>query len=829
MLPPLDLLAPARTTGRRWLVLVLASVAFTAVSLPVGPPLLADQNDRAVEVIDSWEVFDDDTFGDDEGRLPAFRPALTQAPNGDLIAAFNTSTDAHPGGQIRTVRSTDDGVTWGPSQIIATPSIYPGGSIHSSRGMTTLSDGTILLPYNDGVNYSDFNHRDSELFVASSSDSGMMWKGTDEPVELPVDTQEHWQTGRILETFDGTLLLPIWGTKELVEDWETNPQGWTSSVLRSFDGGETWEDYREVAHDPHNPSQFPPFHGAAYPSGANEASLEQLPDGRIVMAIRYATAIGPDEGRFFLSYSEDEGTTWTPPVVTNKKAETLAIRNSPCSDELEGGASKLLLGHRHLTDAGRIPTPDDPGGGAAGISASYDEGATWQDEVFLEDPGGRELGSFVAAEPDFHRLDDRRMLVIFQIQTEGPYRLAANLIEDADAEACQAAADAAQQRAEADVTVFLQREDRDAWAWPLALAHSSFPSDTLVTDVAADAAGQVTCTDERLQLWRLGDPDRPLAPARTLAEAGVEQGDVLQVRSLEPGSQRYRVGHAALDVFPESRHVYAWNDACDYSLELDRQARSLGVDVRTPPGQVLDAIELRAEGETSRLDVDADRLASEGGFLNSDTDPVTGSLGNFGFTSPAALDYQRRSVGADLGDVHTIDRVQIVDTDASSRLTAAHYTLWVSQDNETYERVEDWTFSADVVDGLLVHTFDDFEVEGRYIKLNTSYEGTDYSFVINDLAGDFRVYGECGSEDGCLVPAPYGVLVSDDNQRYEQLDEWSFESRVEDGRLVHRFADLGTTARYVKITQPYSDDNATFVLRSLRDDVSLEFAAPGDD
>ena len=189
------------------------------------PPDPNENNNTGLDIVDKGLVLAD------SGQ--AQRPALTRAPNGDLIVAYNTSGDVAPGGEIRTVRSTDNGESWGEPVIVAKPKLYEGGSIHSSRGMTTLNDGTILLPFNDGVNYSKNNNRDSELFVARSSDNGYTWEGLDEPVELPVDVREHWSGSRILELDDNSLLMSLWGTKTLVDDWQTDPMRWRSATVKS--------------------------------------------------------------------------------------------------------------------------------------------------------------------------------------------------------------------------------------------------------------------------------------------------------------------------------------------------------------------------------------------------------------------------------------------------------------------------------------------------------------------------------------------------------------------------------------------------------------------
>ncbi|MER7334205.1 MULTISPECIES: sialidase family protein [unclassified Micromonospora] len=644
-------------------------VALVSTTVPAVPVAAADAVGPALTVIDSWDVTGPHTFPDAGGGvLQAQRPALTQAPNGDLLAAFNTSGDAHPGGQLRMIRSSDSGRTWGPSTVVAEPRLFGDrGSISAQRGMATLSDGTILLPYNDAVNHVNYNNRESVLFVARSTDNGHTWTGTDEPVALPIPIREaHIGGSPILELGDGTLLLPIWGALELVDGWETDPMRWRSGVLRSFDGGRTWSDYRTIAYDPNNPPQFPPFHSARYTSGANELALQDLPDGRVVAVVRYASGVGPNRGQVYLSYSSDHGATWTAPVATGQQAEALSLTIAPCTGDLPVGTSKLLMGHRYLDAAGTRT-------GRAAIRSSFDGGVTWAGETFLVDPGGATNLGAATGEPAFHRLSDDRLLVLFQVSLNGaPFKIVANVVEDAtDPADCRAQATDAAARATANPTVFLDRADRDRWPWPFASRKATSAATETVGDLLESHASALTCRPgDRLNL--IGADGQPLDRAATLAEAGVANGSVLRVGG-DPSTGLWRIGHSELDVFPGTRHLYGWDEACaTASLALDYRGRALGLDVDLPAGHAVSAVELR-------------------------------------------------------------------DTNGSSRLVASDYRLFTSADNDTYREVPGWTFSSRVQDGRLVHRFDGLSVTDRYVKVHQRWTNTAYTFVVGDPRSDVRV------------------------------------------------------------------------------------------
>lgn len=596
---------------RRSFAIVAALAVAGAVLPPVAAQAKAD-SDSALRVVDAWDVTGPETFPDANSPLPAQRPALTQAPNGDLLVAFNTSGDAHPGGQLRMIRSRDQGRTWGPSEVIAEARLFgDAGSISATRGMATLNDGTILLPYNDAVNHVNYNNRESVLFVARSTDSGHTWTGTEEPVKLPIPIREaHVGGSQILELADGTLLLPIWGALELVDGWETDPMRWRSGVLRSFDGGQTWTDYQTIAYDPNNPPQFPPFNGANYTSGANELALHELPDGRITAVIRYATGIGPNRGQLYLSYSNDGGASWTTPVATGQQAEALSLTYAPCTDRLPAGQAKLLMGHRELNASGtRI--------GQTALQASFDGGVTWTGKVRLQDPTGATNLGAATGEPAFHRLSENRLLVLFQVFLPGrPSKIVANVVEDVPDEAtCRAQAAAAVQAAAATPTFFIDRADREEWAWPFASRKVRYPSATTVGEVIDSASAGLSCAGPGLRVTLNG---KNLDRSATLAEAGVKNGSVLQL-SGPPAGRRWRVGFAELDVAPGSRHVYGWDRACaPTAWALDYRSRSLGLEFLLPAGLVVSAVELRDRDAATRLTGDSYRL-----FSSPDNDVYT--------------------------------------------------------------------------------------------------------------------------------------------------------------------------------------------------------------
>lgn len=542
------------------------------------------ENSPALRVIDAWPVTSADTFPDNEFPLPAYRPALTRAPNGDLLVAFSTSTDSYAG-DVRVIRSTDHGRTWSPATIIDAPTPYgPNTGVSATRGMTTLSDGRILLPFNAGINHIEHNNRESLLFVGQSSDNGHHWTHTSKPIDLPVPFREQWIAGsRILELTDGTLLLSIWGTQELVKNWREDPMRQQCGVLRSHDGGNTWSEYSTIGHDPHNPPQFPPFHSVFYPSGANEFTMAELPDGRVLALVRFATGIGAQRGQAYVSWSSDRGMSWSAPLATGLQVETLSLISITGQSD-----SALVLGYRALDKDGRRP-------GETGLAISHDGGISWHEEILLRDPIAKDDLEPAVGEPDFYQISDNRLLVLFQsAKRDQPFRIVANLVS----------VDSSAITASTNQTVYVQRTDRANWPWPLASACLSVSPETPVRDVVSSAAYRLGAQPSEELIFH--DIDL----ATTVQTAGIVNGAVLHLHSRIPrNTNRIRIGHNELDVCPSSRHLYGWDDnVAPGPFALDARGRSLGLEIEIPSGQALDWVELRGNSTATRLQAEHYRL-----------------------------------------------------------------------------------------------------------------------------------------------------------------------------------------------------------------------------
>lgn len=131
-------------------------------------------------------------------------------------------------------------------------------------------------------------------------------------------------------------------------------------------------------------------------------------------------------------------------------------------------------------------------------------------------------------------------------------------------------------------------------------------------------------------------------------------------------------------------------------------------------------------------------LASSNGWTAADASPFASALTDLGRTTPLALDYDYRSVGADLGGVRSFTAVEIVQASSLSRLNSRDLALYVSDDNAAWQRVDD---AEHVELGSTTWLYLGAGRNARYVKVHSHRGDTSgYTCVINNLAADLRVY-----------------------------------------------------------------------------------------
>jgi len=134
------------------------------------------------------------------------------------------------------------------------------------------------------------------------------------------------------------------------------------------------------------------------------------------------------------------------------------------------------------------------------------------------------------------------------------------------------------------------------------------------------------------------------------------------------------------------------------------------------------------------------KMPLTGGYLNSDTDPTTGVLADWGTSSTVAVDYQSRSVGLDFSSTVPIDTVELWDSDNASTLTENNFTLYKSDNNASYTQITGWTFSTRTENNRLVYKFVFTNTNARYIKIHCNITGTGGTFQLLNISEDVRAF-----------------------------------------------------------------------------------------
>lgn len=134
--------------------------------------------------------------------------------------------------------------------------------------------------------------------------------------------------------------------------------------------------------------------------------------------------------------------------------------------------------------------------------------------------------------------------------------------------------------------------------------------------------------------------------------------------------------------------------------------------------------------------------ASKNGFLLNDSSPVTGTVSDWGQTAALSLDVNGTSAALDIGNGKKLGRIELKDSDASSRVLRSDYEIYASSDNTTYTMVNYWIFTKRVADGRLVHTFDfPGGLDAKYVKIKTDYTGTTgATFILSNPQTDMKAF-----------------------------------------------------------------------------------------
>ncbi len=241
-------------------------------------------------------------------------PSLVRLPAGEIICNVTTSPDeTNPEGRSAgSCFSQDGGATWGrrhpllglSSQGAYTPTPLPDGTvwvmgldlIPDPPGQSKQFRTSLTIVSRDGLEIK--KRRDIVIRLAQPALMRPIQAFAGKPLVSKVNDQiagVPW--GSIVRGLNGDLLVPFYYMTE------RDPKYYRSVLLRSADGGKTWNEYSTIAALGFN---LKPWPGMGR-EGGDETDIVWLRDKRLYAVFRTGWGFMGE------AWSSDDGKTWTPP------------------------------------------------------------------------------------------------------------------------------------------------------------------------------------------------------------------------------------------------------------------------------------------------------------------------------------------------------------------------------------------------------------------------------------------------------------------------------------------------------------------------------------
>ncbi|MDC0325238.1 glycoside hydrolase [bacterium] len=284
---------------------------------------------------------------------------FVQLRDGRVLFVYSHFTDGssdHASAFLASRISNDGGKTWSGKDEITLRN--EGGFNIMSVSLLRLNNGQIAMFY-----LRKNSLEDCRPLMRLSTDEALTWG---EPVEVITDQVGYYvlNNDRVIQMKSGKLICPV-ALHHLPEYEKPDWKGLLMCYV-SDDSGMTWKRSASVLKGTNRDGSRTTY---------QEPGVIELRDGRLMMWVR------SDGGSQYLSWSEDEGNTWSQPVPSEIRSPV-----SPASIERIPDTGDLLLVWNNHADipealAGRR-TPFS-------VALSKDEGLHWTRSVALEnDPEG---------------------------------------------------------------------------------------------------------------------------------------------------------------------------------------------------------------------------------------------------------------------------------------------------------------------------------------------------------------------------------------------------------------------------------------------------------
>ena len=349
---------------------------------PIMPALVSPTRaEKDIDVDHAATAFATKAFESGEDGYHTYRiPALVVTNTGTLMAfceGRRHSGDDHGDIDLLLKRSTDNGQTWSPQQIV-----------YAEPGEVTIGNPAPVVDRHSGVIWLTFNRDNNDVLVTNSPDDGATWS---EPTDITADVKEPdwgWYAtgpgnGIQLrgEAHRGRLVIPCDHRVARIEDRSRSAR---SHVIYSDDSGDSWQV------------------GQTTDYMMGECAVAELSDGRLMLNIRSRRG----NCCRAVATSDEGGETWSDcvddPTLVEPECQASLIRHSWPDQH---GRSRLLFSNpatngrkerRRLT-----------------VRLSYDEGETW--------PVAKVLHAGPSAYSCLASLPDGRIGIVYEAGAEHPY------------------------------------------------------------------------------------------------------------------------------------------------------------------------------------------------------------------------------------------------------------------------------------------------------------------------------------------------------------------------------------------------------------------------
>lgn len=346
-------------------VCALAALALSPTGpAPAGaaPSAGASDHDAAPFWTDEPHYAEQDLAVGGDGAFPNYRiPALTVAPNGDLLASYDgrpTAADSPGPNSILQRRSTDGGATWQPQTVVhagvegvlkrgySDPSYVVDRETGSVFNFHVFSMDQGFIGSRPGTDPEDRNVIHAE--VSTSTDDGRTWQHR--VITADVTPDPGWRS-RFAASGQGIQLRYGPHAGRLIQQYTIiNAAGTFQAVsVYSDDHGQTWQA------------------GEAVGTGMDENKTVELSDGRVMLNSRDSARSGYRK----VAFSEDGGVTYGPVTIDRELPDPTnnasIVRAFPQAAQGTARAKVLLFSNAASRSSRTNGT----------VRASCDDGETW--------------------------------------------------------------------------------------------------------------------------------------------------------------------------------------------------------------------------------------------------------------------------------------------------------------------------------------------------------------------------------------------------------------------------------------------------------------------